>query len=41
MVKKGNKIVCQVLVKWIGIDATHSSWEYLSELQYRFPAFHP
>ncbi|XP_075078669.1 uncharacterized protein LOC142164595 [Nicotiana tabacum] len=41
MVNKGNKVVWQVLVKWAGIDALQATWEYMSELQHRFPAFHP
>lgn len=41
MVKKGNKVVCQVLVKWTGMDRAHATWEYLTELQHRFSVFHP
>lgn len=41
MVKKGNKAVCQVLVQWTGLDASQATWEFLYELQHRFPALHP
>ncbi|XP_075087528.1 uncharacterized protein LOC142169554 [Nicotiana tabacum] len=41
MVKRGNKVVCQVLVKWTCIDIAQATWEYLTELQHRFRAFHP
>ncbi|XP_075085206.1 uncharacterized protein LOC142168430 [Nicotiana tabacum] len=39
MVKRGNKVVVQVLVKWTGIDVYQATWEYVSELQHRFPSF--
>lgn len=39
MVKKGNKVVMQVLVKWTDIDPAQATWEYLLELQHRFPTF--
>ncbi|XP_070029799.1 uncharacterized protein LOC142170175 [Nicotiana tabacum] len=39
MVKKGNKVVVQVLVKWTDIDPAQSIWEYLLELQYIFLTF--
>jgi len=40
LVKRGNKVVCQVLVKWTDIDASQATWEYLTELLHRFPSFH-
>ena len=39
LVKKGNKVVCQVFVQWLGLEADQATWEYLSELQHRFPSF--
>ncbi|XP_059310691.1 uncharacterized protein LOC132062058 [Lycium ferocissimum] len=39
MVKRGNRVVCQILVKWLGIDAGQSTWEFLTEMQHRFPDF--
>ncbi|OIT19786.1 hypothetical protein A4A49_52345 [Nicotiana attenuata] len=41
MVKKGNKAVAQVLVKWQGIPADDATWEYYNELKIRFPHFDP
>lgn len=41
LVKRGNKVVCQVLVKWTGIDDSQATWEYYSDLQHKFPSFHP
>lgn len=41
LVKKGNKAVCQVLVQWLGLAADQATWEYLFELQHRFPSFQP
>jgi len=41
LVKKGNKVVCQVLVQWLGLEADQATWEYLSELQHKFPSFQP
>ena len=31
MVKKGNKVVCQVLVQWSGMNASHTTQEFLCE----------
>ncbi|OIT01913.1 putative mitochondrial protein [Nicotiana attenuata] len=39
LVNKGNKVVCQVLVKWSGVDVAQATWEYLTDLQHRFPSF--
>ncbi|XP_070035185.1 uncharacterized protein [Nicotiana tomentosiformis] len=39
MVKKGNKVDVQVMVKWTDIDRAQATWEYLSELQHIFPSF--
>ncbi|KAH0655478.1 hypothetical protein KY285_030360 [Solanum tuberosum] len=41
MIKTGNKAVCQVLVKLLGIDLAQATWEILTELQHRFPSFQP
>ncbi|KAH0691202.1 hypothetical protein KY290_019433 [Solanum tuberosum] len=41
LIKRGNKVVCQVLVKWLGIDTAQATWEILTELQHRFPSFQP
>ncbi|XP_070015839.1 uncharacterized protein [Nicotiana sylvestris] len=41
MVKKGNKAVGQVLVKWSGLSADHATWEYFNVLKTRFPHFDP
>ncbi|XP_075091802.1 uncharacterized protein LOC142171968 [Nicotiana tabacum] len=41
MVKRGNKDVAQVLVKWQGIPADDATWEYYNELKIRFPHFDP
>lgn len=40
LVKRGNKAVSLVLIKWTGIDAAQATWEFLSELQQWFPSFH-
>ncbi|XP_075111264.1 uncharacterized protein LOC142181717 [Nicotiana tabacum] len=37
MVKKGNKAVAHVLVKWSGLSADHPTWEYFTVLKKRFP----
>ncbi|XP_075084783.1 uncharacterized protein LOC142168030 [Nicotiana tabacum] len=41
LVKRGNKVVCQVLVKWTSIEASQATWEYLTDLQHKFSSFHP
>lgn len=41
LVKRGNKVVVQVLVKWTAIDFSQATWEYLSDIQHRFPSFQP
>ncbi|WMV37617.1 hypothetical protein MTR67_031002 [Solanum verrucosum] len=41
MIKRGNKVVGQVLVKWLGVDPAQATWEILTELQHRFPSFQP
>ncbi|OIS95920.1 hypothetical protein A4A49_30277 [Nicotiana attenuata] len=41
LVKRGNKVVCQVRIKWTGLNADSATWEYLQELQTRFPSFNP
>lgn len=39
MVKRGNKAVGQVLIKWTDLDAAQATWEFVSELHTRFPDF--
>ncbi|KAH0656045.1 hypothetical protein KY285_030927 [Solanum tuberosum] len=41
MVKKGGKTVVQVLVKWEGLSADDSTWEFYQALNVRFPNFDP
>ncbi|XP_070003394.1 uncharacterized protein [Nicotiana sylvestris] len=41
LVKRGNKVVCQAKIKWIGLDADYATWECLQDLQRRFPSFNP
>lgn len=41
MVKKGGKVVAQVLVKWKGLSADDSTWEFHQALKVRFPSFDP
>ncbi|XP_047268023.1 uncharacterized protein LOC124898416 [Capsicum annuum] len=41
MVKHGIKAIGQVLVKWTDLDTAQATWEYVSGLHTRFPAFHP
>uniref|UniRef100_M1BG77 1-aminocyclopropane-1-carboxylate oxidase homolog n=1 Tax=Solanum tuberosum TaxID=4113 RepID=M1BG77_SOLTU len=41
MVKKGNKAVTQVLVKWKDLSADAATWEYSNILKTRFPSFDP
>ncbi|XP_049350416.1 uncharacterized protein LOC125815057 [Solanum verrucosum] len=41
MVKKGNKVVAQVLVKWVGLPADVTTWESATILKTRFPSFDP
>lgn len=39
MVKRGSKAVMQVLVHWVGLDVTDATWEFLPDIQLRFPDF--
>ncbi|XP_070045796.1 uncharacterized protein [Nicotiana tomentosiformis] len=41
MVKRENKAVAQVLVKWQGILADDATWEYYTKLKIQFPHFDP
>lgn len=41
LVKKGNKVVGQVLLKWFSIDVNQATWEFVSELKHIFSPFHP
>lgn len=41
MVKKGNKAVAQVLVKWQGLPNEAATWEFATVLHTWFPAFDP
>lgn len=38
MIKRNNRVVTQVLVKWNGVDATKSTWKDYSALAGRLPA---
>lgn len=40
IVKRGNKVVSQVLVKWFGISTNQDTWEFVNEMQSRFLSFH-
>ncbi|KAJ0816356.1 putative nucleotidyltransferase, Ribonuclease H [Helianthus annuus] len=39
MVKRGNKATMKVLVHWEGLPVTEASWEFLEDMQIRFPNF--
>lgn len=39
MVKRGNRTVTQVLIKWKGKDVTDTTWEDFQLLKERFPRF--
>lgn len=39
LVKKGGKVVAQVLVKWEGLSADDATWESYQALKVRFPDF--
>lgn len=41
MVKRQNKAATMVLVQWTGQGEEEATWEYLFDLQKRFPAFKP
>lgn len=41
MVKRDNKALGQVLIKWTDLEAAQATWEFVSELRTRFPDFHP
>ncbi|KAH0655282.1 hypothetical protein KY285_030164 [Solanum tuberosum] len=41
MVKWGNKVVAQVLVKWCGFPANNATWEFTTILKTRFIQFDP
>ncbi|KAK4391075.1 hypothetical protein Sango_2170800 [Sesamum angolense] len=41
LVKRNNKPITQVLVKWYNAPSEESSWENLYDLQARFPNFSP
>ncbi|KAH0641109.1 hypothetical protein KY285_037695 [Solanum tuberosum] len=41
MVKKRNRVVAQVLVKWVGLPANVATWEFATILKTRFPSFDP
>lgn len=32
LVRKGDKVVTQVLIKWFGIDAQQVKWEYFTDM---------
>ncbi|XP_076916526.1 uncharacterized protein LOC143576282 [Bidens hawaiensis] len=39
LVRRGTKLVHQVLVHWHGVPLTDATWEFENEFQLRFPAF--
>ncbi|XP_070010919.1 uncharacterized protein [Nicotiana sylvestris] len=41
MIKKGNKAIAQVLVKWTGLPADNATREFFNVLKTRFPHFDP
>lgn len=41
MVKKGSKVVAQLLVKWVGLPTDVATWEFATILKTRFPSFDP
>ncbi|XP_047260185.1 uncharacterized protein LOC124893114 [Capsicum annuum] len=41
LIKRGNRAVGQVLVKWSDIADSQATWELEFELMHKFPAFHP
>ena len=41
IVKKGSKVVVQLLVKWSGLLADATTWEVATVLKTRFPFFDP
>lgn len=41
MIKICNKVVSNVLVKWMGINEAQVTWETFTKLQHRFPSFQP
>ena len=41
MVKRGNRVVTMVLVHWANFFPEDATWEFLYDLQLRFPDFQP
>ncbi|EEF29267.1 conserved hypothetical protein [Ricinus communis] len=39
MVKRGNQAAAKVLVQWSGLLPEEARWEFLYDLEQRFPAF--
>ncbi|KAJ0599534.1 putative nucleotidyltransferase, Ribonuclease H [Helianthus annuus] len=39
VVKRGNKAAMKILVHWEGLPVTEASWEFLEDMQTRFPDF--
>ena len=39
MVKRGVRAATQVLIHWKGLSPTEATWEFLDEVQLRFPTF--
>nr|CAD1844221.1 unnamed protein product [Ananas comosus var. bracteatus] len=39
--KRGNKAVTQVLIQWSNLPEEETTWEYLFDLQKRYPNFNP
>ena len=40
-VKRGNRAVTQVLVHWTNSFPNYATWEFLYDLQQKFPKFQP
>ncbi|XP_070005380.1 uncharacterized protein [Nicotiana sylvestris] len=39
MIRKGNKVVVQLLIQWEHLDEAQATWEDVNALRVRFPSF--
>ena len=39
MVKRGTQAATQVLIHWKGLSPTEATWEFIDDVQLRFPTF--
>jgi hypothetical protein len=39
MVKRGTQAATQVLIHWKGLSPAEATWEFIDEVQLRFPTF--